>query len=530
MAEKEAIVEHTYELKFAPGIQRDGTNFAATACIDGQWVRFVIRNNTAVPRKIGGYKSLLFLDGKYPRGSYLIPTPPGFSLYLGFSDSLWLYRIDQNYNIIGSFDVTPVNFIANADNIWVFDRMFSGTGQESLVIAHAAPNLKSIDSPIQRSVFAQIAGSTAQFYTLVDFTVSGGAVALAPYLFAYGNNGEISYSYANNPNQKLNTIFRAPDKIVALYPTRGGNSSPAGLAWSLTSVIRITNTSSVPEFTADTISSDTSILSSKSIMEYDGRFYWVGLDRFLIYTGIIDTLQNNRSINYFFDNIDLSQRQKVWATKIPKYGEIWWFFPNKKLEGYNGECNAAVIYNVLLNEWYDSRDIVRSCGWFDPTFGFPIWIEGDRVWRHEVGVDKNIDGNLTLIPSWFESSVISLTSVGPGGQPSNISRNLVLDRMEPDFLLNGNMFLTINGKAYAQGPATSSTTLWPELDPDVTWPNLEVPEWQSWGDIPFGPSTEYVSVNEQRRQMTVKFISAEVGGDYEMGKPLLIFKIGDDRP
>jgi hypothetical protein len=40
-----------------------------------------------------------------------------------------------------------------------------------------------------------------------------------------------------------------------------------------------------------------------------------------------------------------NQRQKVWATKVPRFGEIWWFYP----KGDSEECNDAIIYNIREN-------------------------------------------------------------------------------------------------------------------------------------------------------------------------------------
>jgi len=45
------------QLQVKPGIQRDGTRFAAPTYVDGEWVRF----QNALPRKIGGYRGI-FLD------------------------------------------------------------------------------------------------------------------------------------------------------------------------------------------------------------------------------------------------------------------------------------------------------------------------------------------------------------------------------------------------------------------------------------------------------------------------------------
>jgi hypothetical protein len=121
----------------------------------------------------------------------------------------------------------------------------------------------------------------------------------------------------------------------------------------------------------DIISSQTSIMSSQSVIEYDGVYYWCGVDRFLLYNGVVKEIPNTMNQNYFFDNLNYSQRQKIYATKVPRFGEIWWFYPR----GDSTECNDAIIYNIRENCWYDaglSTGSQRSAGYFSQVFHYPI--------------------------------------------------------------------------------------------------------------------------------------------------------------
>ena len=77
--------------------------------------------------------------------------------------------------------------------------------------------------------------------------------------------------------------------------------------------------------------------SSSCVIEYDGIYYWAGTDRFLMYNGVVAEVPNTQNFNYFFDNLNYVQRQKVWVSKVPRWGEIWWFFPS----GDSTECNDA---------------------------------------------------------------------------------------------------------------------------------------------------------------------------------------------
>ena len=212
-----------------------------------------------------------------------------------------------------------------------------------------------------------------------NISVSGGVVSLHPYLFVYGNNGLIQNCSAGDTNDWVsadaNATNAASGKIVQGLPVRGGSNAPSGLFWSLDSLIRVSyigGTGSPPQYWRyDIISSQSSILSSQSAIEYDGVYYWCGVDRFLLYNGVVKEIPNNMNQNYFFDNLNYDQRQKVWATKVPRYGEIWWFYPR----GDATECTDAIIYNVRENVWYDAgeaRGAQRSAGYFSQVFAYPV--------------------------------------------------------------------------------------------------------------------------------------------------------------
>lgn len=220
-----------------------------------------------------------------------------------------------------------------------------------------------------------------------NVSVSGGVVSLHPYVFVFGNNGLIRNCSAGNAqdwvSSDANAVNVATGKIVQGLPVRGGSNSPSGLFWSLDSLIRVsyaptnlgvpgTANFATPTFWRyDIISSQTSIMSSQSVIEYDGIYYWCGVDRFLLYNGTVKEIPNSMNQNWFFDNLNYNQRQKVWVTKVPRFGEIWWFYPR----GNATECTDAIIYNVREQTWYDAGQAVgarRSAGYFSQVFAYPV--------------------------------------------------------------------------------------------------------------------------------------------------------------
>jgi len=295
-----------------------------------------------------------------------------------------------------SIKVATINdgFTESDLNLWQFDSSFDSQGSgNQLLLAHPGINLAQIDQTFNTPVLAgNISGTTLSPLTDTAGTtptgdvieVSGGVVVLHPYVFVYGDNGLIKNCVAGNPfdwnGPDANETNVASTKIVKGLPVRGGSNAPSGLFWSLDSLIRVSYTpttvtiSGSPEtfyWRYDIISSQSSIMSSQCVIEYDGIYYWIGVDRFLLYNGVVKEIKNTFNQNYFFDNLNYAQQQKVYANKVPRFGEIWWYFPS----GNSEECNDAIIYNVREDCWYDAGGSLgarRTAGFFSQVFHYPI--------------------------------------------------------------------------------------------------------------------------------------------------------------
>ena len=354
-----------------------------------------------------------------------------------------------------------------------------------------------------------------------NISISGGIVMLFPYLFVYGNNGLIQNCSANDFNNWTSADSNANNvsstKVVKGLPVRGGTTSPAGLFWTLDSVVRVTYAPTTVGnqtfyWKYDLITQQSSIMSSQCVIEYDGIFYWVGTDRFLAYNGVVQEVENRQNNNYFFDNLNYAQRQKVWVSKVPRWGEIWWFFPS----GSSTECNDAIIYNVREKTWYDAGQALgarRSAGVFSEVFRRPIWGGNDEntagnytLWQHESGTNEIYTNHVNAIESYVETNVIG-ASIGLVGTTSQPGDNVWtrLERFEPDFVQVGEMNLTVTGKSYADDSD----------DPSEPYP--------------FNPDTLKIDMKEQRREMRLRFSSNVQDGDYFAGRILLSIDTGDVR-
>lgn len=422
------------------------------------------------------------------------------------------------------------SFTANSSNLWQFDIGYDVGGGISYLIAHPGQNLINIDSTVDTPVLygdfpggtmASLTDSQGSTPSGATIEVSGGCVMLHPYLFVYGNNGLIKNSSAGNffdwNSADANETNVSTGKIVKGLPVRGGTTAPSGLFWSTDSLIRVSYTpttvgASTLYWRYDIITSQSSILSSQCVIEYDGIYYWIGVDRFLLYNGVVTEIPNSMNFNYFFDNVNYTQRQKVWASKIPRWGEIWWFFPS----GDSEECNDAVVFNVREQVWYDAGTALgarRSAGVFSEVFRRPVWAGNEEnttgsytLWQHETGTDQIYLNNQDAIQSYFETNNLGWITGGPGADdPTGPNRWIHLERVEPNFNQAEDMNMYVTGPSYAQGPDDLS-------DPYV-----------------FSPDTLKIDLREQRREMRIKFESNTVRGDYEMGQIILSADFGDER-
>ncbi len=441
-------------------------------------------------------------------------TPVLYGTFPGNSGSLTMSKVGL-FTAAGSTNSTNI-FTLSAANV----RVGAGQSITGAGIPAATTVLSIIGTAVTMSAAATASASiTATFDN--NIAVSGGCVVIHPYLFVYGNNGLIQNSsagdFANWVAADANANNVATGKIVKGLPIRGGSTSPSGLFWASDSLIRVSFAPSSAGgvnyyWTYDLVSSQTSIMSSSSVIEYDGIFYWAGVDRFLSYNGVVQEIPNNNNQNYFFDNINLAQRQKVWATKVPRFGEIWWFYP----KGDATECTDAVIYNVREKSWYDAGQAVgarRSAGVFSEVFPKPIWAGNDAntegkytLWQHETGVDAVYLKSVDAVQSYFETYSLGTLGglVGTQQQPGD---NLWtrIERIEPDFVQNGDMTVVVTGEGYAD---------------DVAVPSAP---------YTFTPTTLKIDMREQRREMRLRFESNTAGGTYQTGRVLLSLTTGDIR-
>ena len=434
-----------------------------------------------------------------------------------------------------------------------------------------------------------------------NVSVSGGVVTLHPYVFVYGNSGLIRNCSAGNVQDWVsadaNEVSVATGKVVQGLPVRGGSNAPSGLFWSLDSLIRVSyigGAGTPPQYWRyDLISSQSSIMSSQSVIEYDGIYYWCGVDRFLLYNGVVKEIPNTFNQNYFFDNLNYAQREKIWVSKVPRFGEIWWFYPR----GSATECTDAIIYNVRENIWYDAGEALgsqRSAGYFSQVFPFPIssdWninatggiltatiTNGGSAYTNGTYTNQALTGgsgtgataNITVSGGIVTAVVINghgknyavgntLSASIAGGAGFVLTVNTLMsfvsvyqneigtDKVTGALSVAIESYFETNELGLVSGGPSSPSAVgdnkWLRLErvePDfiqsgtmelyVTGRPFAQSEDVTSSAYTFTPTTGKVDMREQRRELRLKFVSNVTGGNYQVGKIILDADTGDVRP
>ncbi len=177
--------------------------------------------------------------------------------------------------------------------------------------------------------------------------------------------------------------------------------------------------------------------------------YWISDHLFRKWDGSVGTLPADDVLDWFFQNVDRDQRDKVYLSTIGTYNELILLYP----ELGHTDCNRYIL--IKLDDpsgvVYSTGSIARTA-WLDRgLIAFPLAVDtGGNIWVHEVGVDGAggaIDSYITAAPVDVEEG----------------EANLDIFAFHPDIDKTGEMSITLLFRDNAQqtptedGPYTLDT-------------------------------------------------------------------------
>ena len=182
---------------------------------------------------------------------------------------------------------------------------------------------------------------------------------------------------------------------------------------------------------------NTTIIGPNAATYASGVVYWMGIDKFYMYDGRVQTLSSDLR-RYVFQNINYNQNQQVYCSTVEGFNEVWWFY----VSGSGDQCNAYVVYNYIEKNWYYGT--IGRTAWLDTTLqNNPIGATyNGYLCNQESGVDNYETGTPAAIDAFISSSEFD---IGDG------DHFVFIDRILPD--------LTFSGSTSGTNPATTMTLI-----------------------------------------------------------------------
>jgi hypothetical protein len=250
-----------------------------------------------------------------------------------------------------------------------------------------------------------------------------------------------------------------------------------------------------------------SITGPNAVATANNVTYWMGTDKFYMYSGRVETLPCSLR-QYVYNDINLTQSFQFFASTNEGYNEIWWFYCSAN----STAIDKYVIFNHLERTWYYGT-LARTY-WLDsPLRATPMaaGYNGQLIY-HENGTDDGTTNPPTAIEAYVQSSDFDI------GDGHNFG---LVTRIIPDVTFDGS---TVNNPSLdftvrpRQFPGTNYGT---SDSPTVT----STQNYQSQRYYTVQQFTEQVFVRVRGRQMAFKVVSNDLGVAWQLGIPRI-----DTRP
>ena len=142
-----------------------------------------------------------------------------------------------------------------------------------------------------------------------------------------------------------------------------------------------------------------SIMGPNAVTSASGIVYWMGIDKFYLYDGRIQTL-NCDLRRFVFQDLNKAQAEQIVAGTNEGFNEVWWFYCSAN----SVEIDKYVVFNYLENIWYYGT--MKRTAWLDSGLSdYPIAATyAKNLVNHEQGINNNETGTELPIEAYISSS------------------------------------------------------------------------------------------------------------------------------
>jgi hypothetical protein len=259
--------------------------------------------------------------------------------------------------------------------------------------------------------------------------------------------------------------------------------------------LQFTGTTDV--FSLQEIGDNLSIIGPRAVTIVNNMTFWMGKDKFYVYSGRVETLPCTLR-NHVFTNINYEATDQIVCGTNEGWNEIWWMYPTANSD----VNNAYVIFNHLERIWYYGT--IDRTAWLDnPLRQFPQAIDADNVnelsylYNHENGTN---DDGLPMY-AYIQSSDFDLMD----GEQFMLTRRIIPD-------------LNFAGSSAANPEATF--VIRPRNFPGSTYQS-NASNTQRVIQTTINQFTDQVFLRARARQVAFKIESTGLDTQWQLGSPRL---------
>ena len=244
-----------------------------------------------------------------------------------------------------------------------------------------------------------------------------------------------------------------------------------------------------------------SVVGPNAAVTANNITYWMGVDKFYMYSGRVETLPCTLR-SFVYNDINMSQSFQFFAGTNEGFNEVWWYYCSAN----STVIDRYVVYNYLERIWYYGS--MGRSAWLDSALRVePMATSYNaQLLYHEVGVDDGTTNPPSPITAYVQSSDFDI------GDGHNFG---FVWRIIPDVTFDGS---SVNAPAL-------DFTVRPRQFPGSNYGNSNNPTVasnQSYaGQRTYNVQqfTEQVYVRVRGRQMAFKVSSDTLGTAWQLGVP-----------
>lgn len=273
------------------------------------------------------------------------------------------------------------------------------------------------------------------------------------------------------------------------------------LAWTDSALFSIQYLGPPLVFGSQILADNTSIIGPNATAVASGVTYWMGVDKFYLYNGRVQTL-NCDLRRYIFNDINRYQNFQVFAGTNEGFNEVWWFYCSAN----STTIDRYVVFNYAENVWYYGT--MARTAWSDSglrqypqaaTYSY-------NIVDHERGLDDNETGTALPINAYIESAEFDIQDGHSLGYVYRILPDITFDGSEAD------------------SPAVTMTLI-PMMNSGSGYNNPQSNSGSSSASVVRTSTTQIeqftgqVYVRVRGRQMIFKVESNQLGCAWQLGSP-----------